>query len=112
MSDLFITIRNQNDNAVKLKQLLQENREEILNIAEKHGAFNVRIFGSVAKSEETETSDIDFLIDYDLNKISPWFPGGLLMDLQDLLGCKVDIVTEKSLSKFIKNRVLAEAKPL
>ena len=112
MSDIFITICNQNDNAMKLKQLLQEKREEILTIAEKHGAFNVRIFGSVAKGEETETSDIDFLIDYDLNKISPWFPGGLLMDLQDLLGCKVDIITEKGLSKFIKNRVLEEAKPL
>lgn len=97
---------------MKLQQLLQEKRAEILNIAEKHGAFNVRIFGSVARAGETETSDIDFLIDYDLDKISPWFPGGLLMDLQDLLGCKVDIVTEKGLSKLIKNRVLQEAKPL
>ena len=97
---------------MKLQQLLQEKRAEILNIAEKHGASNVRIFGSVARAEETETSDIDFLIDYDLDKIYPWFPGGLLMDLQDLLGCKVDIVTEKGLSKFIKSRVLEEAKPL
>ncbi len=97
---------------MKLKQLLEEKREEILKIASKHGAYNVRIFGSVARGDETKDSDIDFLIDYDLNKISPWFPGGLLMDLQDLLGCKVDIVTEKGLSKYIKNRVLSEAKPL
>ena len=97
---------------MKLKQLLHENREEILKIAAKHGAYNVRVFGSVARGDETKDSDIDFLIDYDLNKISPWFPGGLLMDLQDLLGCKVDIVTENGLSKFIKNRVLDEAKPL
>jgi uncharacterized protein len=97
---------------MKLKQLLQEKREEILKIADKHGAFNVRIFGSVARGEETETSDIDFLIDYDINKISSWFPGGLLIDLEELLGCKIDIVTEKGLSKYIKNRVLQEAKPL
>lgn len=97
---------------MKLKNLLQEKRAKILEIAAKHGAFNVRIFGSVARNEETENSDIDFLIDYDLNKITPWFPGGLLIDLQDLLGCKIDIVTEKGLSKFIKDRVLQEAKPL
>jgi hypothetical protein len=93
----------------KLKLLLQEKREEILQIASKHGAFNVRVFGSVARGEETENSDIDFLIDYDLKKTSPWFPGGLLMDLQDMLGCKVDIATENGLSHFIKDRVLAEA---
>jgi predicted nucleotidyltransferase len=97
---------------VKLSQLLQEKRQDILAIAAKHGAFNVRIFGSVARGEETEKSDVDFLVDYDLKQISPWFPGGLLMDLQDLLGCKVDIVTEKGLSHLIKEKVLSEAKSL
>ena len=97
---------------MKLKQLLEEKREEILNIASKHGAHNIRIFGSVARGDDTQNSDIDFLVDYDINKISPWFPGGLLIDLQDLLGCKVDIATEKGLSKYIKDRVLDEAKPL
>jgi uncharacterized protein len=92
-----------------LQQLLTEKREEIIKIASKHGAFNIRIFGSVARGEETENSDIDFLIDYDLNKISPWFPGGLIMDLQDLLGCKVDVITAKSLHYFIKDKVLEEA---
>ncbi|MEA5511912.1 nucleotidyltransferase family protein [Crocosphaera sp. UHCC 0190] len=82
---------------MKLKERLQEKREAILALAAKHGAFNVRVFGSVARGEETENSDIDFLIDYDLSKTSPWFPGGLLVDLEDLLGCKVDVVTEKSL---------------
>jgi predicted nucleotidyltransferase len=52
------------------------------------------VFGSVARGEETESSDIDLLVDYDLQKISPWFPGGLLIDWPDMLGCKVDIVTE------------------
>ena len=70
------------------------------------------MFGSVARGEETENSDIDFLIDYDLKKVSSWFLGGLLMDLQDLFGCKVDIVTEQGLSRLIKGRVLAEAKSL
>ncbi|MDB9428235.1 nucleotidyltransferase family protein [Microcystis aeruginosa CS-555/01A07] len=92
-----------------LKQLIQDKREDILKIATKHGAFNVRVFGSVARGEETENSDIDFLIDYDLAKTSPWFPGGLLADLQDLLGCKVDVVTEKSLHHLIKQRILKEA---
>ncbi|AFY36843.1 DNA polymerase beta domain protein region [[Leptolyngbya] sp. PCC 7376] len=97
---------------MKLREQLQEKREEILDIAAKHGALNVRIFGSVARGEETENSDIDFLIDYDLDKITPWFPGGLLMDLKDLLGCDIDIVTEKGLSHLIRDRVMAEAKPL
>ena len=92
-----------------LKQLIQDKREDILKIATKHGAFNVRVFGSVARGEETENSDIDFLIDYDLAKTSPWFPGGLLVDLEDLLGCKVDVVTEKSLHHLIKQRILKEA---
>ncbi|TRV42288.1 MAG: DNA polymerase subunit beta [Microcystis panniformis Mp_MB_F_20051200_S9] len=92
-----------------LKQLVQDKREDILKIATKHGAFNVRVFGSVARGEETENSDIDFLIDYDLAKTSPWFPGGLLVDLEDLLGCKVDVVTEKSLHHLIKQRILKEA---
>ncbi|ACK66958.1 DNA polymerase beta domain protein region [Rippkaea orientalis PCC 8801] len=92
-----------------LKQLIQNKREDILKIATKHGAFNVRVFGSVARGEENENSDIDFLIDYDLAKTSPWFPGGLLVDLEELLGCKVDVVTEKSLNHLIKERVLKEA---
>ena len=96
----------------QLKDLLQEKREEILEIANKHGAFNIRIFGSVARGEETENSDIDFLIDYDPAKTTPWFPGGLLMDLQDLLERKVDVLTEDGISALIRERILAEAKPL
>ncbi len=93
-------------------RLLLEKRNEILKIASQHGAFNVRVFGSVARGEDTDTSDIDLLIDYDLEKITPWFPGGLLMDLQDLLGCRVDIVTEKGLSPLIREQVYKEAKSL
>jgi uncharacterized protein len=97
---------------MKLQQLLKEKREDILAVAAQHGAFNVRVFGSVSRGEETENSDIDLLVDYDLAKIPAWFPGGLLMELQDLLDRKVDIVTEQGLSHLIKDRVLAEAKSL
>ena len=94
---------------MKLKEYLQEKREEILALAAKHGAFNVRVFGSVARGEETENSDIDFLIDYDLSKISPWFPVGLIEDLEQLLNRKVDVVSTKSLHYFIKENILKEA---
>lgn len=92
-----------------LKQLLLEKREEILNIASRHGAYNVRIFGSVARSEDDEKSDIDFLIDYDLTRISPWFPSGLMQDLELVLGRKVDIVTVDGLKERIREKVLKEA---
>ena len=95
-----------------LSEVLQKNRAQVLAIATKHGAHNVRVFGSVARGEETPDSDIDFLVDYDPTKVTPWFPGGLLMDWQDLLGCRVDILTEQGISPLIRERVLAEAKPL
>lgn len=91
---------------------LREQREDILRIARSHGAFNVRVFGSVVRGEETPESDIDFLIDYDREKTTPWFPGGLLMDWQDLLGRKVDVLTEDGISPLIREQVLSEAKPL
>lgn len=95
-----------------LLDTLREKREEILQVAAQHGAFNVRVFGSVVRGEETPESDIDFLIDYDLGKTTPWFPGGLLMDWQELLGRKVDVLTERGISPLIRESVLAEAKPL
>ncbi|MDJ0728609.1 MAG: nucleotidyltransferase family protein [Crocosphaera sp.] len=94
---------------MKLQQLLQEKRQEIIEIAAKHGAYNLRIFGSVARGEETENSDIDLLIDYHLDKITPWFPSGLMQDLQSILGRKVDIVTVNGLKERIKETVLKEA---
>ncbi|MGL4501318.1 nucleotidyltransferase family protein [Oscillatoria sp. HE19RPO] len=94
---------------MNMKDELQQRRDEILAIAQQHGAFNVRIFGSVARGEEREDSDIDFLIDYDLAKISSWFPVGLIQDLEQLLNRKVDVVTAKSLHYFIRDKVIAEA---
>jgi uncharacterized protein len=89
--------------------LLKVKRDEILAIAEKHGAYNVRVFGSVARGEATDDSDIDFLVDYDLDKITPWFPGGLLVDLEQILNRKVDIATVDMLKERIRDRVLREA---
>lgn len=95
-----------------LLETLREKRSQILEIAAKHGAFNVRVFGSVVRGEETPESDIDFLIDYDLEKITPWFPVGLIHELQNFLERDVDVIPTKSLHYYIKDRVLAEAKPL
>ncbi len=95
-----------------IKELLADKRDEILALATKHGAYNVRVFGSVARGEATAESDVDFLIDYDLKRISPWFPAGLMLDLEKLLDRKVDVVSENSLHYFLKDRILQEAIPL
>jgi len=79
--------------AIGIDSLLLPKRAQILEIAEKHGAFNVRVFGSVARGEATQSSDIDLLVDYDPERRTPWFPAGLIRDLQALLGCEVDIAT-------------------
>ncbi len=96
---------------MSLNRILREKRAEILEIAAKHGAYNVRIFGSVARGEADECSDVDFLIDAG-PKRSPFFPGGLVMDLQELLGRDVDVVTQKGLHPRFRDRVLREAVPL
>ncbi len=94
-----------------LSELLQTKRQEILAIAAKHGAYNVRIFGSVARGEAGPESDVDFLIDAG-PETSSWFPAGLIIDLEDLIGCEVDVVTEGALHWYIKDEVLKEAVPL
>ncbi len=94
-----------------IDQLLREKREEILCIASRHGAYNVRVFGSVAGGKVGPESDVDFLVDVGPGR-SPWFPAGLVLDLEDLLGCRVDVVTEQALHWYIYDRVLEEAAPL
>jgi predicted nucleotidyltransferase len=89
-------------------ELLKDKREAILQIAAKHGARNVRVFGSVARGEADDQSDIDFLVDMEPGR-SLLDLGGLLMDLQDLLGRNVDVVTERGLKPRIRERVLHEA---
>jgi len=94
-----------------IEQLVHEKRDEIQRIATKHGARNIRVFGSVARGEARNDSDIDFLVDTG-PVTSSWFPAGLVLDLEEVLGCKVEVVTEKGLSPFLKERVLQEALPL
>ncbi len=93
------------------KDLLREKREEILRVAEKHGARNVRIFGSVADGEATKSSDIDLLVDT-AEETSPWFPAGLVAELEELLGQRVDVVTTDGLYWLLRRRILKEARPL
>ncbi len=90
---------------------LKAKREEILRIATHHGARNLRVFGSVARGDAGADSDLDLLVDMDPGR-SLFDMGGLLMDLQDLLGCTVDIVSERGLRPRIRDRVLSEAVPL
>lgn len=88
---------------------LRDRRDELLAIFDKHGAYDVRVFGSVARGEATVDSDIDFLIQYDRNRTTPWFPGGLIVDLEEFLECKIDIAMAKSLRPLVAESVEQDA---
>jgi predicted nucleotidyltransferase len=94
-----------------IERVLKEKREEILRIGARHGVRSIRVFGSAARGEAREGSDLDLLIETGPER-TPWFPGGLIADLEELLGCRVDVVTEKALHWYIRDRVLQEAIPL
>lgn len=91
--------------------MLQIQRNDILTIAAHHGARNVRVFGSVARGEARPDSDVDILVDMEPGR-SLFDLGGLLYDLQTLLGVDVDVVTEKGLRPRIRAQVMQEAVPL
>ena len=93
---------------MSMEKLLRQYRNDILRLAAKHGARNVRVFGSIVRGDDTPDSDVDFLVEVGPNR-SFFFPGGLVADLEDLLGRRVDVVTEKGLHSFIRDRVLKEA---
>jgi len=90
---------------------LRDKRDEIIQLAKTHGAHNVRVFGSVARGQATPRSDVDFLVDLEPGR-NLLDLGGLLMDLQALLGRSVDVVTEKGLRPRIRGRILTEAASL
>lgn len=90
------------------QELLKEKRDEILGIAAKYGARNIRLFGSAARGEADELSDIDFLVEMAPGR-SLFDLGGLQFELESLLGCRVDVVTERGLKARIRDRVLHEA---
>ena len=96
---------------MNLQHLLKEKRAAILDIAERHGARNVRVFGSVARGDFDEKSDLDILVDMDPGR-SLFDHAALLLDLEELLGCKVDVVSGKGIKARIRERVLREAQPL
>jgi len=96
---------------MSIDELLKEKREDILRIAARHGAHNVRVFGSVARGEADAESDIDVLVEFEPGR-SLLDLGGLWVDLNELLGGGVDVFTANSLKEHIRERALREAVPL
>lgn len=96
---------------VAVREQIRQRREEILRVAEGHGAGNVRLFGSVARGEDTAKSDVDLLIDV-TGETTPWFPGSLVAELEQMLRRRVQVVIHRSLSPLIRDAVLREAVPL
>ncbi|OGP56364.1 MAG: DNA polymerase subunit beta [Deltaproteobacteria bacterium RBG_13_61_14] len=94
-----------------IEELLQDKREEILRIARKHGVNNVRVFGSLARGEAGPESDVDLLVEIG-TKHTPFFPGGLVAELENLLHRRVQVFTEQGIHWYIRDKVLQEAVPL
>ena len=94
-----------------IEDLLRAKREDILRLAVKHGAGNIRLFGSVARGEAQSDSDVDLLVQMEegrslLDLVRFW------QDLEELLGRKVDVLTDGGISPYLKDRIYAEAVPL
>lgn len=96
---------------MSIRDEIKAKRDDILRIARMHGATNVRVFGSAARGEEDEQSDIDFLVVLEKGR-SLLDHAALLVDLEDLLGRKVDVATETGLRERVRRRILREAIPL
>ena len=94
-----------------IDELIRSKRDLIQRIAARHGARNVRVFGSVARGEAGPESDVDLLVETG-PATSAWFPGGLVADLEAVLGRRVDVVTERALAPDLRERVLREAVPV
>ncbi|HUN10237.1 MAG TPA: nucleotidyltransferase family protein [Aggregatilineales bacterium] len=92
--------------------LIRAHRDEILALAEKHGAYNIRVFGSVARAEATPESDIDLLVSWDYDRVSAWGGVGFDSDVAELLGHRVDVISENGLSPYVRDSILKEAIPL
>ena len=90
---------------------LQSQRHEILRIAGGHGARNVRLFGSVERGEDHESSDVDFLVDMESGR-SLLDLIGLGQDLEALLHRKIQVLTDASAHPVLRDRILTEARPL
>ena len=87
---------------------LRRRPEEILAVATRHGASNVRVFGSVVRGEQDHDSDLDLIVDMEEDR-SLFDLGGLAFDLEELLGCAVDVGLDDSFNERVRDQVLAEA---
>ena len=87
---------------------IHEMRDKIREVAARHDVTRIRVFGSVVRQEESPESDVDFLVVVG-SETTPWFPAGLVLELEELLGRPVEIVTERSLDPLVRDRVLEEA---
>ena len=96
---------------MSIAQLLHDKRDEVIRIAAQHVVTRVRVFGSVARDQAISTSDIDLLVDIG-PQTSSWFPAGLVLDLEGLLGRPIDIVTERALRPELRESLLRDAQPL
>lgn len=96
---------------MKLDKLVEQEREQILQIANRYGAKRLRLFGSVPRGESTDKSDVDILVEFEPER-SLLDHIALIQDLEELLGCKVDVVNEKALHWYIRDKVIKEARPL
>ena len=94
-----------------IKELLESRRNEIMDLAGKYGAKNLRIFGSTVRGEAGPACDVDLLVDMEegrnlLDLVGFW------QDLEELLGCRVDVISEGGISPYLRERIYAEALPL
>ena len=89
-------------------ELIRDKREDIRRIAARHGVLDIRVFGSVVRGEAGPESDVDFLVKAGPTT-SSWFPAGLVVELEDLLGHRVEVVTERALNPDLRNHVFHEA---
>jgi hypothetical protein len=94
-----------------MTRAVAQQRDAILRIAARYGARNVRVFGSAAREEATDDSDVDILVDLEPNR-SLLDQVGLKQELEELLGCTVDVVVEGGISPYLEERILSEAVPL
>lgn len=90
---------------------LRKHRAQIIALAYSHGARNVRVFGSIARGQATPESDLDLVVDFDIGR-SLLDHGALIMDLEEALGCRVDVVSSRGMRERFRERVLADAVPL
>jgi uncharacterized protein len=94
-----------------MARAIHEHRDEVLRLLARHGTGNAQLFGSAARGEDTPESDIDLLVDV-TGVTTPWFPGSLASDMEQLLGKRVQVVIRRSLSPMRREAVLRKAVPL